>query len=716
MEIGGLIRRFGASQEIEIGGLLGDYIWSPREIGGPSRDWGPLRRLGASQKIGGLSGLGASKDYGPLRRLEASQAFGGLSRYYGPLGRLGASGDYEHFEVFVNINMASNFYHSMVPQPTFVPPAQNSVMPEVSKEKKKRTRNPENWKKEKRKRAILSGQPYVNTKGELVGPRAIGPDCNCKNKCFIAVNTDNRNAIFNGYYSLNRNVSETIEHFLLQCPRFHSHRVVLRSQLLTLNVATCDLPTLLAAAGVHPSWQHAVIRLTCAFLRKTDVFLVLCSKGPPPPLTHTNRERSAGLLLVLAFQGLNSSAYILCIFSASYDEQNAYLYGLIRRHDIQRKRKPVSERRTCSYKYYVRIKGKEIQVCKKAFANIHGISDKKIRTLCIKHEQNILFPRDNRGRHRNRPKKVTPELVTLIKHHILKMLSGPNGSDYIKTEKNQGPDVNISKLHKNFLQQYEPEAVDVETDKVIKDYDAKVKSWLYFKVFHEEFKSMDFNTVKRKLSDLRKSLEASGAIPPTKKKTPKPRSRQRAQEAQNNRNVPNNLTEAPVQTLGMAMSTAPATQMTGYMGGQQPHALPPNLQLSVLGLPHTGAPFNPGTGQQPQQQPLNLQTGGNGGGQGGEQPQALPLNLHSMGGHMPSYYLSLGHMSNLISLPVSSGGGMQSASTQTANFTAQHNMQQFIPAHTVGAQTEGGPGGQPHVLQGGVGVPYTGPQHNPNMY
>ncbi|KAG0730296.1 Amidophosphoribosyltransferase [Chionoecetes opilio] len=67
-----------------------------------------------------------------------------------------------------------------------------------------------------------------------------------------------------------RKVSETIEHFLLQCPRFHSHRVVLRSQLLTLNVTTCDLPTLLAGGGWRPpSWQHAVIRLTCAFLRKT---------------------------------------------------------------------------------------------------------------------------------------------------------------------------------------------------------------------------------------------------------------------------------------------------------------------------------------------------------------------------------------------------------------------------------------------------------------
>ncbi|KAG0728837.1 hypothetical protein GWK47_031657 [Chionoecetes opilio] len=66
------------------------------------------------------------------------------------------------------------------------------------------------------------------------------------------------------------NFPETIEHFLLQCPRFHSHRVVLQSQLLALNVTTFDLPTLLAAAGVHPSRQHAVIRLTCAFLRKTE--------------------------------------------------------------------------------------------------------------------------------------------------------------------------------------------------------------------------------------------------------------------------------------------------------------------------------------------------------------------------------------------------------------------------------------------------------------
>ncbi|XP_045127733.1 uncharacterized protein LOC123514149 [Portunus trituberculatus] len=63
-------------------------------------------------------------------------------------------------------------------------------------------------------------------------------------------------------------VEETIEHFLLHCPRFHSHRVVLRDHLAALGVSTYDLPTLLAAAGAHSSHQAAVLRLTCVFLKK----------------------------------------------------------------------------------------------------------------------------------------------------------------------------------------------------------------------------------------------------------------------------------------------------------------------------------------------------------------------------------------------------------------------------------------------------------------
>ncbi|MPC72611.1 hypothetical protein E2C01_066923 [Portunus trituberculatus] len=45
-------------------------------------------------------------------------------------------------------------------------------------------------------------------------------------------------------------------------------RTALRSWLSAVAIKTFDLPTLLAASGVHPSWQPAVLRLTCAFLRK----------------------------------------------------------------------------------------------------------------------------------------------------------------------------------------------------------------------------------------------------------------------------------------------------------------------------------------------------------------------------------------------------------------------------------------------------------------
>ncbi|MPC92976.1 hypothetical protein E2C01_088091 [Portunus trituberculatus] len=47
----------------------------------------------------------------------------------------------------------------------------------------------------------------------------------------------------------------------------HLHH--LRLVLLSALAITFYLPTLLAASGVHLSWQPTVLRLTCAFLRKT---------------------------------------------------------------------------------------------------------------------------------------------------------------------------------------------------------------------------------------------------------------------------------------------------------------------------------------------------------------------------------------------------------------------------------------------------------------
>ncbi|MPC79139.1 hypothetical protein E2C01_073652 [Portunus trituberculatus] len=60
-----------------------------------------------------------------------------------------------------------------------------------------------------------------------------------------------------------------MEHLLLQCPRLLSQHTALRSRLSILAITILNLPSLLADSGVHLSWQPAILRLTCAFLRRT---------------------------------------------------------------------------------------------------------------------------------------------------------------------------------------------------------------------------------------------------------------------------------------------------------------------------------------------------------------------------------------------------------------------------------------------------------------
>ncbi|PSN45004.1 hypothetical protein C0J52_11636 [Blattella germanica] len=212
-----------------------------------------------------------------------------------------------------------------------------------NKQIKKRTRNPSEWKREKRKRLRVAGKAYINSKGDIVDERKIGEDCRCRRKCYTLVTEEERHKLFVGYYSLN-----------------------------------------------------------------------------------------------------------------SHDEQNAYLFGLIRKTEIARKRSKDSDRRTCSYKYFVRTQGKEVQICRLAFAHIHGISPHKIRILCQKQDQNIMFPRDGRGKHDNRPRKVSSETLNQIKDHIYSIIRSDRVRDFLKEEKHNGPDLNITKMWKDYLEQYDP--------------------------------------------------------------------------------------------------------------------------------------------------------------------------------------------------------------------------------------------------------------------
>jgi len=187
----------------------------------------------------------------------------------------------------------------------------------------------------------------------------------------------------------------------------------------------------------------------------------------------------------------------------SYDEQNAYLFGLIRKQDIKRKTNPNSARRTCTYKYYLRFRGREMNVCKVAFARIHAISAKKIRGLCEKLDQNILFPKDGRGKHTNRPQKIQPETQELIRRHLYSILRSPDVREYFKDDKNHpsSTELNITKLYKHFLMSYEPEALMVGSMTLNQGYMPRVKMWLYRNVFHQEFRTKEYQLLKKKLEN-----------------------------------------------------------------------------------------------------------------------------------------------------------------------------------------------------------------------
>ncbi|CAH0663441.1 unnamed protein product [Chilo suppressalis] len=214
---------------------------------------------------------------------------------------------------------------------------------------KKRSRNPEEWHKQKQKRLRIAGLEYINANGKVVPPKQPGPDCNCRRRCFQKVPEDVRLKTFQGFYSMK-----------------------------------------------------------------------------------------------------------------SHDEQNAYLFGLMRQVDVKRKRVKSSSRRTCTFEYFVRVKGRETQVCQTAFKNIHAITERKVRVLCKKMDDGVMFPSDNRGRNSHRRSgevRLPSGVVDQIKNHIYSIVHTHRLKDFIRLDKIAGLEINISKMWKDYIKAYDPDNI-----------------------------------------------------------------------------------------------------------------------------------------------------------------------------------------------------------------------------------------------------------------
>ena len=90
-------------------------------------------------------------------------------------------------------------------------------------------------------------------------------------------------------------------------------------------------------------------------------------------------------------------------------------------------------------------------MCLTAFCSVHGISVKRVRNIRVK---DCSPPIDQRGKHDNRPNKISSDSVTCVKTHIL---SFPRQTSHYSRASNPNkrylsPELNIKKMHSLYLQ------------------------------------------------------------------------------------------------------------------------------------------------------------------------------------------------------------------------------------------------------------------------
>ena len=99
----------------------------------------------------------------------------------------------------------------------------------------------------------------------------------------------------------------------------------------------------------------------------------------------------------------------------SKDEQDLHLQRCIESHHIQRRRGNTAKRKA-SFKFFVLLEYNRLQVCRKAFLNLHGISQKRIFRICTLLINNTT-PRDKRG-YNVKSHAISGEICKKIFDHI----------------------------------------------------------------------------------------------------------------------------------------------------------------------------------------------------------------------------------------------------------------------------------------------------------
>lgn len=155
----------------------------------------------------------------------------------------------------------------------------------------------------------------------------------------------------------------------------------------------------------------------------------------------------------------------------SYDEQSQYLGGLVSCIPISKHRPRKDENEadlhSYSYKYKIRVIRNEnvveITVCYKAMLSIHGITAKRLQTIQKSLATTGIVFKDGRGKHGNRPHKLSVDILESICNHIQSFKGRQSHYSLSDSKRVYLPsELNVKKMHAMYLEKF-PHKVSYET-------------------------------------------------------------------------------------------------------------------------------------------------------------------------------------------------------------------------------------------------------------
>ena len=98
-------------------------------------------------------------------------------------------------------------------------------------------------------------------------------------------------------------------------------------------------------------------------------------------------------------------------------------------------------------------------MCAAAFYSLFGVTKSRVRRLASESTESSCAPTDKRGKHSNRPKKISEEVRHQIDMHIRSfpaMKSHYSRNKVSRRRKYLSPQLNVTQMHELYLQKYEP--------------------------------------------------------------------------------------------------------------------------------------------------------------------------------------------------------------------------------------------------------------------